>query len=76
MKRYNGRPPQSAQSTKRQLLTRAAAHVLCHDAAEVPEARLTAVTLLSPNARLTGTLTGGWVTCPLVGAVDVTLTGT
>lgn len=64
--------------TKKQewVLTRAAAHVFRHDAAEVPEAWLTAVTLQSPNTRLTGALTGGWVTCLLVGAVDITLTGT
>lgn len=58
------------------LLTCAAAHVVRHDATEVPEARLAAIALLSPDARFTGALTGGWVTCPLVGAVDVTLTGT
>lgn len=56
-------------------LTCASAHVFCHDSAEVPEARLTAVALLSPYARLTGALAGVWITCALVGAVDVTLTG-
>lgn len=62
--------------TKKGFLTRAAAHVLGHDATEVPEAWLAAVTLLSPDARLTGALAAGWITRPLVGAVDVTLTGT
>lgn len=57
-------------------LTCAAADVFCHDSAEVPEARLTAVTLQSPDTRLTGALAGAWITCALVGAVDVTLTGT
>lgn len=58
-----------------QWLTRAAAHVLRHDAAEVPEARLAAVALLAANARLAGALAAGWVTRPLVGAVDVALAG-
>lgn len=56
-------------------LTSAAAHILCHDSTEVPEARLTAVALLSPNTRLTGALAGGWITRALIGAVDVTLAG-
>lgn len=47
-------------------LTCTAAHVLRHDSAEVPEARLTAVALLSPYARLTGALARGWITCALV----------
>lgn len=57
-------------------LTCAAAHVLCHNAAEVPEAWLAAVTLQSPDTRLTGALTSGGVARLLVGAVQVTLTGT
>lgn len=57
-------------------LTRAAAHVLCHDAAEVPEARLAAVALLAAHARLAGALAAGRVTRALVGAVDVALAGT
>lgn len=57
-------------------LTRAAAHVLGHDAAEVPEARLAAVALLPPDARLAGALAGGRIARPLVGAIDVALAGT
>lgn len=57
-------------------LTRAAAHVLRHDAAEVPEARLAAVALLAAHARLAGALAGGRVTRALVGTVDVALAGT
>lgn len=57
-------------------LTRAAAHVLRHDAAEVPEARLAAVALLSPDAGLTGALAGGRIARHFVGAVDVALAGT
>lgn len=57
-------------------LTRAAAHVLRHDAAEVPEARLAAVALLAAHARLAGALAAGRVTRPLVGSVDVALAGT
>lgn len=57
-------------------LTCASAHVFCHDSTEVPEARLTAVALLSPNTGLTGALASVGITCALVGAVDVTLTGT
>lgn len=62
--------------TEKRFLTCAATYVLCHNAAEVPEAWFAAVALLSPNARLTRALTGGWVARPLVGAVDVTLAGT
>lgn len=65
----------SWSDTKKEFLTSAAAHVLCHDAAEIPEARLTAVTLLPSDTRLTGALPGGWIARPLVGAVDITLTG-
>ena len=57
-------------------LTCAAAHVLSHDASEVPEARLAAVTLLPPDTGLTGALASGGITRALVGAVEVTLTGT
>lgn len=57
-------------------LTRAATHVLRHDAAEIPEARLAAVALLAAHARLAGALAGGGVTRALVRAVDVALAGT
>lgn len=57
-------------------LTRAAAHVLRHDAAEVPEARLAAVALLAAHAGFAGALAGRRVTRALVGAVDVALAGT
>lgn len=59
-----------------EFLTRAAAHVLRHDAAEVPEARLAAVALLSPDARLAGALAGGRIARLFVGAVEVALAGT
>ena len=66
---------QRFSDTKRRLLTRAATHILRHDAAEVPEARLAAVALLSPDPGLTGALPGDWIARALVGAVDVALTG-
>lgn len=47
---------------KRGALTCAAAHVLCNDASEVPESRLAAVALESPDAGFTGALAGGGVT--------------
>lgn len=68
--------PQTVKKKIKVGLTSAAAHILCHDSTEVPEARLTAVALLSPNTRLTGALAGGWITRALIGAVDVTQTGT
>lgn len=66
----------ASTDTKKWFLTSAAAHILRHDATEVPETWLTAVTLQSPDTRFAGALTSGWVTCLLVGAVDITLTGT
>lgn len=57
-------------------LTRAAAHVLRDDAAEVPEAGLAAVTLLTPDPGLAGALAGDGVTRALVGAVGVAMAGT
>lgn len=54
-------------------LTCAAAQVVCDDTAEVPEAWIAAIALLSPDAGLTGALATARVTSPLVGAVRVTL---
>lgn len=65
-----------SKDARLRFLTRAAAHVLRHNAAEVPEARLAAVALLSPDAGLTGALAGGRIACHFVGAVDVALAGT
>lgn len=61
---------------KKWFLTCAAAHVLRHNATEVPEAWLTAVTLLSPNTRFARALASGWITGSFVGTIDITLTGT
>lgn len=47
---------------KRGMLTCAATHVLCNDASEVPESRLAAVALESPDAGFTGALAAGGVT--------------
>lgn len=63
-----------ANRDQQQLLTCAAAHAFSDDGTEVPEARLTAVTLLAADPRLTGALATGRVAGAFVGAVDVTLT--
>lgn len=56
-------------------LTRAAALAVGDDATEVPEARLTAVTLEPPNTWLAGALPRGRVAGSSIGAIGVALAG-
>lgn len=56
-------------------LTGAAAPAVSDNATEVPEARLTAVTLEAPDPRAAGALTRGWVTGATVGAMWVAMAG-
>lgn len=56
-------------------LTGAAAPAISDNATEVPEARLTAVTLEAPDAWAARALTRSWVTGATVGAMWVALAG-
>lgn len=56
-------------------LTSAAAPAIGDNATEVPEARLTAITLEAPDPRAAGALACGWVTGATVGAMWVAVAG-
>lgn len=56
-------------------LTSAAAPAIGDDATEVPEARLTAVTLEAPDSWAAGALACGWVTGSTIGAMWVAMAG-
>lgn len=73
---HSGAPRTSIPWGKPRVLTGAATFEVSDDATEVPEARLTAVTLQSPDARFAGALPRGRITTASIGAMEVAVTGT